>query len=141
MPATESCWTKTAWQPPSHGTRSTWTTSCPASPRAFRHTSIYIRTDRGIREPRDLIGRRIGLPEYQLTAVVWARALLEDEFGFINVIVPAKLYEKNRETVKYSPFLLVEGRFEHEGPVKNVVGFRFRQVRVAELAHQSRDFR
>ncbi|HEX6068207.1 MAG TPA: error-prone DNA polymerase [Longimicrobiaceae bacterium] len=67
--------------------------------------------------------------------------LLEDEFGFINVIVPAKLYQQNRETVKYSPFLLVEGRFEHEGPVKNVVGFRFRQVRVAQLAHQSRDFR
>jgi 4,5-dihydroxyphthalate decarboxylase len=49
--------------------------------RAFRHTSIYIRTDRGIREPRDLIGRRIGLPEYQLTACVWARALLQDDFG------------------------------------------------------------
>jgi 4,5-dihydroxyphthalate decarboxylase len=49
--------------------------------RAFRHTSIYIRTDRGIREPHDLIGRRVGLPEYQLTACVWARALLEDDFG------------------------------------------------------------
>jgi 4,5-dihydroxyphthalate decarboxylase len=49
--------------------------------RAFRHTSIYIRTDKGIREPRDLIGRRVGLPEYQLTACVWARAILEDDFG------------------------------------------------------------
>jgi 4,5-dihydroxyphthalate decarboxylase len=49
--------------------------------RAFRHTSIYIRTDRGIRTPSDLKGRRIGTPEYQLTANVWARALLEDEFG------------------------------------------------------------
>jgi 4,5-dihydroxyphthalate decarboxylase len=49
--------------------------------RAFRHTSIYIRTDRGIETPADLRGRRIGVPEYQLTANVWARALLEDDFG------------------------------------------------------------
>ncbi len=48
--------------------------------RAFRHTSIYVRTDR-IRTPADLKGRRIGLPEYQLTANVWARALLEDDHG------------------------------------------------------------
>jgi 4,5-dihydroxyphthalate decarboxylase len=49
--------------------------------RAFRHTSIVVRTDRGIVKPEDLKGRRIGTPEYQLTACVWARALLEDEYG------------------------------------------------------------
>jgi 4,5-dihydroxyphthalate decarboxylase len=48
--------------------------------RAFRHTSIYVRTDR-IKRPEDLKGRKVGLPEYQLTANVWARALLEDDFG------------------------------------------------------------
>lgn len=48
--------------------------------RAFRHTSIVVRADRGINKPADLKGRRIGTPEYQLTACVWARALLEDEF-------------------------------------------------------------
>ncbi len=48
--------------------------------RAFRHTSIYVRTDR-IKQPSDLKGRRVGVAEYQLTANVWARALLEDEFG------------------------------------------------------------
>lgn len=49
--------------------------------RAFRHTSIYIRTDRGIDRPEDMKGRRIGIPEWQLTANVWARALLEDDYG------------------------------------------------------------
>src|SRR6186997_2581453 len=48
--------------------------------RAFRHTSIYVRTDR-IKEPADLKGKKVGLPEYQLTANVWARAILEDDYG------------------------------------------------------------
>jgi 4,5-dihydroxyphthalate decarboxylase len=48
--------------------------------RAFRHTSIYVRTDR-IKKPGDLKGRRVGVPEYQLTANVWARAILEDDHG------------------------------------------------------------
>src|SRR5512144_2652276 len=48
--------------------------------RAFRHTSIYVRTDR-IKKPADLKGKKIGVPEYQLTANVWARAILEDDHG------------------------------------------------------------
>jgi 4,5-dihydroxyphthalate decarboxylase len=48
--------------------------------RMFRHTSIYVRTDR-IKEPGDLKGRKVGVPEYQLTANVWARAILEDDHG------------------------------------------------------------
>ena len=49
--------------------------------RAFRHTSVCIRNDHGITRPEDLKGRRIGIPEYQLTANVWMRAILEDEHG------------------------------------------------------------
>jgi 4,5-dihydroxyphthalate decarboxylase len=48
--------------------------------RAFRHTSIYVRKDR-VKRPEDLKGRRVGLPEYQLTANVWARAILHDDHG------------------------------------------------------------
>ena len=48
--------------------------------RAFRHTSIYVRTDR-IKKPKDLKGKKVGVPEYQLTANVWARAILEDDYG------------------------------------------------------------
>jgi 4,5-dihydroxyphthalate decarboxylase len=54
----------------------------PAFPsRAFRHSGIYIRTDCGINAPVDLRGRRVGLAEYQLTANVWIRAILDDDFG------------------------------------------------------------
>ncbi|PUA19675.1 4,5-dihydroxyphthalate decarboxylase [Glaciimonas sp. PCH181] len=48
--------------------------------RAFRHTSIYVRKDR-IKRPEDLRGCRIGIPEYQLTAIVWARSILSDDYG------------------------------------------------------------
>ena len=48
--------------------------------RAFRHTSIWVRKDR-IKKPVDLKGKRVGVPEYQLTANVWARAILQDDFG------------------------------------------------------------
>lgn len=49
--------------------------------RAFRHTSIYVRADRNFSDPRDLRGARIGIAEYQLTANVWVRGFLEDEYG------------------------------------------------------------
>jgi len=68
--------------------------------------------------------------------------LLEDEAGFINVIVPARLYERNREVVKFSPFLVVEGELEIDGDAINVVGRRFRELAVRRrLTHRSRDFR
>ncbi|MEC7256525.1 MAG: ABC transporter substrate-binding protein, partial [Pseudomonadota bacterium] len=51
--------------------------------RAFRHTSVYIRTDRGIDTPADLKGRRIGIAEYQLSANVWIRGILEDHHGVL----------------------------------------------------------
>jgi len=48
--------------------------------RTFRHTAIYVRTDR-IKKPADLKGKKVGVPEYQLTANVWARAILQDDHG------------------------------------------------------------
>ena len=49
--------------------------------RGFVHTHFYVRTDRGIRSPADLRGRRVGLAEYNHTAHTWARQLLQDEYG------------------------------------------------------------
>lgn len=48
--------------------------------RLFRHSGIYVRTDRGIAHPQDLRGRVIGVPEYQMTANVWIRGILEDAY-------------------------------------------------------------
>ena len=49
--------------------------------RLFRHSGIYVRTDRGIKRPEDLKGKTIGLPEYQMTANVWIRGMLQEEHG------------------------------------------------------------
>ena len=65
--------------------------------RAFRHTSIYVRTDR-VKKPQDLKGCKVGVPEYQLTAIVWARAILQDDYG-----------------VKPSDIYWIRGGIEHPG--------------------------
>lgn len=49
--------------------------------RSFRHSNLYIRTDRGIAAPSDLAGKRIGLADYQQTAALWLRGLLADQYG------------------------------------------------------------
>ena len=49
--------------------------------RFFRHSCIYVNADAGIKEPKDLIGKRIGNPEYQMTAPVWIRGILSDHYG------------------------------------------------------------
>jgi 4,5-dihydroxyphthalate decarboxylase len=70
--------------------------------RAFRHTSIYVRRDR-IKAPSDLKGKRVGVPEYQLTANVWARLFLEEDHG-----------------VKPSDVTWVRGGYEHPGRVEKI---------------------
>ena len=49
--------------------------------RRFFHTGIWVRAGAGIEKPADLRGKRVGVPEFQQTAVVWIRAVLQDEFG------------------------------------------------------------
>jgi 4,5-dihydroxyphthalate decarboxylase len=49
--------------------------------RAFRHSAVYVRTDRGIAGPGDLAGRTIGVPEYQQTAAMWVRGMLREHYG------------------------------------------------------------
>jgi 4,5-dihydroxyphthalate decarboxylase len=57
--------------------------------RMFRHNGIFVNTDSGISKPQDLVGKRVGTPEYQLTAPVWQRGILSDEY---NVPVSSMLH-------------------------------------------------
>jgi error-prone DNA polymerase len=67
--------------------------------------------------------------------------LMEDEAGFINVIVSKPLVERYREIVSHAPFVIVEGRFERQERVINLIGKRFRSLDAKGLAFRSRDFR
>jgi 4,5-dihydroxyphthalate decarboxylase len=49
--------------------------------RTFRHSMIWVNTDSGIRQPKDLIGKRMGIPEYATTAQLFVRGMLQDEYG------------------------------------------------------------
>jgi 4,5-dihydroxyphthalate decarboxylase len=49
--------------------------------RSFRHNGVYVNTKAGIERPKDLIGRVVGVPEYQLTACVWIRGILAEHEG------------------------------------------------------------
>jgi len=49
--------------------------------REFFHTRVLVRADAGIASPADLKGKRVGVPEFQQTAAIWGRGVLENEFG------------------------------------------------------------
>jgi 4,5-dihydroxyphthalate decarboxylase len=49
--------------------------------RMFRHASIYVNAHAGIARPSDLVGKRIGTPEFQMTAPVWIRGILAEHYG------------------------------------------------------------
>jgi 4,5-dihydroxyphthalate decarboxylase len=56
-----------------------WLVALPVFPsRAFRHSGVFVNRESGIREPQDLLGKVVGVAEYQLTANVWIRGILAD---------------------------------------------------------------
>ena len=59
--------------------------------RIFRHSGIYVRNGAGIEKPEDLRGKRIGVPEYQITAVVWMRGMMQHEYG----VAPSEIHWKS----------------------------------------------
>src|SRR5438093_6057458 len=49
--------------------------------RRFRHSALFVRTDSDIVSGEQLAGKKVGLPEYHMTAAVWVRGFLEEDFG------------------------------------------------------------
>jgi len=49
--------------------------------RFFRHSCVFINADSGIQKPQDLQGKKVGAPEYSITAAVWIRGMLKDDYG------------------------------------------------------------
>lgn len=59
-----------------------WLVGIPVFPsRAFRHSGVFVHAGAAIERPEDLRGRIVGMPEYQLTAVVWIRGILAEHHG------------------------------------------------------------
>jgi 4,5-dihydroxyphthalate decarboxylase len=69
--------------------------------RRFRHGFAFVNTGKGIRKPSDLIGRKVGVKSFQVTAILWLRGILEHEYG-----VPHKSIEwvtEFDEDVEFTP--------------------------------------
>jgi len=64
----------------SHGD-DTWVALPVFTSRMFFHTGVLVSEQSGIKNPEDLNGKRVGVPEYQQTAALWTRGILQHEFG------------------------------------------------------------
>jgi 4,5-dihydroxyphthalate decarboxylase len=69
--------------------------------RRFRHGFIFINTKKGITKPKDLIGKKVGVKQFQATAVHWLRGLLEHEYGVPHTSID--WYSELDESVEFTP--------------------------------------
>lgn len=79
--------------------------------RRFRHGFIYINNASGIRQPKDLIGRKVGVKSYLVTAALWLRGILESEYG-----VPHKSIDWYAELDEDVDFVPLDGLKLHRLP-------------------------
>jgi 4,5-dihydroxyphthalate decarboxylase len=69
--------------------------------RRFRHSFIYINTATGITKPTDLIGKKVGLRNFQATANLWIRGILEHEHGVPHRSI--NWFKQDEEEVNWTP--------------------------------------
>lgn len=100
--------------------------------RMFRHSCLYVAASGAVRHPEDLAGKRLGVPEYQMTAGVWMRGTLEDEYGVahdsvqyftggaeapgrdekISLNLPSRIHVRNIGSGKTLVRMLMEGELD-----------------------------
>jgi len=69
--------------------------------RRFRHGFVYVNTGKGITKPTDLIGKKVGLRNFQATANLWIRGILEHEYGVPHRSVD--WFKQDEEEVEWTP--------------------------------------
>jgi 4,5-dihydroxyphthalate decarboxylase len=90
--------------------------------RKFRHSCAYVHVDAGIGRPEDLRGRRVGIPEWQMTATVWLRGFIQDDHG----VRPQDMHwltgglESSERKEKVALTLPPDIRIENIAPGKNL---------------------
>ena len=69
--------------------------------RRFRHGFVFINTNKGIKSPKDLIGKKIGVKSYQVSAILWLRGILEHEYGVPHA--SCEWFSEIDEDVEFTP--------------------------------------
>jgi 4,5-dihydroxyphthalate decarboxylase len=98
--------------------------------RRFRHGFIFINTGKGISKPTDLIGKKIGVKSFQVTAVLWLRGMLEEHYG-----VPHKSIEWFAELDEDVPFTPPAGLTLHRLPDTKSVETMLAEGEIDALLH------
>ncbi|MET0502806.1 MAG: ABC transporter substrate-binding protein [Candidatus Binatia bacterium] len=121
--------------------------------RVFRHSYIWINASAGIREPRDLIGKRVGIADYSMTALLFVRGMLKHQYGVlpedihwfrrrsehVSIKAPASLRIDNIEKGQTLDDLLEEGKLDAVAVTSPPRGFKSRSNLIRRLFPDPRE--
>lgn len=69
--------------------------------RRFRHSYIFVNADAGVREPRDLMGKAVGLRTFQTTAGLWTMGILQEHYGVD--LRSVRWFTQDEEDIPFTP--------------------------------------
>jgi len=115
--------------------------------RVFRHSYIWINANSGIRQPIDLIGKRVGIADYSMTALLFVRGMLKHEYNVlpedihwfrrrsehVPIKAPAALRRDNIEKGQTLDGLLEEGKLDAVALTSPPQSFQSGSLRVRRL--------
>lgn len=100
--------------------------------RMFRHEHFWVNTEAGIEKPKDLKGKRVGIPEYHMTALLYIRGMLQHDYGVLPEDITWLRSRIERVTLQLLPNIRIEdigpdralGRMLEQGEVDAAAGTR-----------------